>query len=111
MAFRIKDRCLAYGEPLWYLAIAFYGSPFPFYANASQGPVLTYSGCLIALLRIASSNPRDLISIPKIKDAVFSQFWLRMGKTVRPFCQEHSSSSVHQVPCLRMETDRLLSRT
>ena len=68
----------------------FLRSASPFYANASQGPALTYSGCLIALLRIASSNPRDLISIPRIKDAVFSQFWLRMGKTVPPFCHELS---------------------
>lgn len=60
MAFRVKDRCTAYGEPLWYLAIAFYGG-------------------LIALLRIATRNPRVLISVPKVKEAVFAQFWLRMG--------------------------------
>ena len=83
MAFRVKDRCMAYGEPLWHLAIAFYGLPSCFRSNTRLGPVLICSGCLIALLRIATRNPLDLISITKVKDAIFAQFWLLMGKTVR----------------------------
>ncbi|KAF7504158.1 hypothetical protein GJ744_002627 [Endocarpon pusillum] len=47
-------------EPLWYLTIAAYG-------------------CLIALIRIASDRPGDLFTIGKVKDAVFAEFWLRMG--------------------------------
>lgn len=50
--------------------------------------MLICSGCLIALLRIALRNPLDLISVPRIKDAVFAQFWLRMGKTFPQICQE-----------------------
>ena len=38
MAFRVKDRCFAYGEPLWFLAIAFYGSPSSFRANTMVVP-------------------------------------------------------------------------
>lgn len=60
MAFRIEDRCFAYWELLWYLTIASYG-------------------CLTALIQIASHSPSDLFSVSKVKDAVFAQFWLRMG--------------------------------
>ena len=38
MAFRVKDRCFAYGEPLWFLAIAFYGWPSSFRANTNVKP-------------------------------------------------------------------------
>lgn len=39
-------------------------------------------GLTIALLHIASHSPRDLFSLSKVKEAVFAQFWLRVGKTV-----------------------------
>lgn len=38
MAVQDKDRCLAYGEPLWFLIVAFYGTiPIP----TIQGQIIT----------------------------------------------------------------------
>jgi len=82
MAFRIRDRCFAYVEPLWYLTIASYGMLDLVCPRASASELICL-GSLIALIRIASHSPGDLFSVSKVKDAVFAQFWLRMGKAVR----------------------------
>ena len=82
MGFRIKVRCFAYVEPLWYLTIAAYGLPDPFCPGISVSGLICL-GSLIALIQIASHSPNDLFSIRKVKDAVFAQFWVRMGKVIR----------------------------
>ena len=37
---------------------------------------------MIALLQLALHRPSDLFSVSKVKEAVFAQFWLRVGKTI-----------------------------
>jgi hypothetical protein len=81
MAYRIRDRYFAYVEPIWYLTIAFYGL-LAFICLRISASELIRSGCLIALIRIASQSPHEVFSISKVKDAIFTQFWLRMGKTI-----------------------------
>lgn len=44
---------------------------------------------MIALLHIALHGPSDLFRVSKVKEAVFAQFWLRVGKTV----------PCHPLPC------------
>ena len=82
MVFHIKDRCFAYVEPLWYLTIAAYGLPDSLCPGVSASGLICL-GSLIALIRIASDSPSDFFSVGKVKDAVFAQFWLRMGKVIR----------------------------
>lgn len=64
MALFIKDRCLAYSEPMWFLAVAVYG---------------TFIVLIDALL--FTKRPSELFDIPKLKDRIFGQFWLRVGPT------------------------------
>ncbi|KAL9611000.1 MAG: hypothetical protein Q9204_009048 [Flavoplaca sp. TL-2023a] len=45
----------------------------------SVASALTTLGSLLALIRIASRSPSDVFSVSKVKDAVFGQFWQRMG--------------------------------
>lgn len=39
-------------------------------------------GCLFAVIRMASHNPGELFGASKLKDAVFAQFWQRLGKAI-----------------------------
>jgi hypothetical protein len=81
MAFHIRDRSFAYVEPLWYLTIASYGLLDLVYPRTSAVELI-FLGSLFALLRIATHSPSDLFSVPKLKHAVFAQFWLRVGKSI-----------------------------
>jgi hypothetical protein len=81
MAFCIRDRCFSYVEPLWYLTIASYGV-LDLVCSSISASYSIYIGALIALIRIVLQSPSDLFSVSKVKDAVFAQFWLRMGKAI-----------------------------
>lgn len=96
MDLRFRDRCHAYVEPLWYLMIAAYGSALPPIFSAPPSNGLTCLGALIALMRIVSHKPSDLLSIRKVKHAVFAEFWLRMGKVIPASCS-HTSDPVHDL--------------
>jgi hypothetical protein len=82
MAFRIKDRCFAYVEPIRYLAIASYGL-LDLVCPRILASGLICLGSLTALVQMTSRSPSDLFSVSKVKNTVFAQFWLRMGKAIR----------------------------
>ncbi|KAL9635453.1 MAG: hypothetical protein Q9164_003449 [Protoblastenia rupestris] len=83
-------RCFSYGEPLWYLTIASYGPPDLVCPRTSTFELICL-GFLIALMQIALHSPSDLFSISKVKNAVFAQFWLRMGKAIPSSAFPYSS--------------------
>lgn len=62
MAFFIKDRCLAYSEPMLFLAIAAYCT------------LIIFIDAFLFLVR-----PGEVFNIPKLRDRIFGQWWLRVG--------------------------------
>ena len=52
-------------------------------------------GCIIALLRMVFRSPSDLLSLSKVKDAVFAQFWQRMGNFFLSSFRVYFHISIH----------------
>lgn len=106
MAFYIKERCLAYTEPLWYLTVAAYGSSTMAICDMLEDAnPRDLPGAFLALLRIVIRSPSDLFSIAKLKDAIFGEFWLNMGMsriihfvsaTIERQLLEHTHGSRHR---------------